>query len=216
MPEMGGAQSERERAADGVEATADDVQYELVPITDLIPHPGNARRGNVEAIADSIREHGFYGGIIVQRSTNRIIVGNHRWQAAKEVGLDAIPVHYLDVDDAEAARILLVDNRSSDLATYDDSALAELLKDLDESDEGLVGTGFGQDDLDEMLSRLDADRKQAPTTGLPESVVATHLIFDSVEQQRVWYDFTKFLKRQYPDAETLGERLGLFLPGLIS
>lgn len=94
-------------------------ETELLPPEDLTPHPKNARRGDIESIAASIRANGWYGRVMGQRSTGYILVGNHRVAAARRAGLDTIPVEWIDVDDELALRILLADNRSSDLAGYE-------------------------------------------------------------------------------------------------
>lgn len=126
------------------------------PISDLTAHPANPRQGDIVALQESMNEHSFYGAIVVQSSTNRIIAGNHRWLAAQRLGYETVPVLFVDVDDDEARRILLVDNRVNDLATYDNDALLALLRDLDATDRGLVGTGYNGNDL-ELLAALDDD-----------------------------------------------------------
>ena len=52
--------------------------YELVAPRALRPHPRNPRRGDVDAIEESIAENGFYGCVVAQRSTGYILAGNHR------------------------------------------------------------------------------------------------------------------------------------------
>lgn len=61
-----------------------------------------------------------------------------------------VPVYWVDVDDAEAKRILLADNRVSDLATWDDTILVSLLESL-ANDDALLGSGYDGDDLDALL-----------------------------------------------------------------
>jgi ParB-like chromosome segregation protein Spo0J len=126
-----------------------------VPLDQLTEHPANPRRGDVSVIGESITEHGFYGAVLVQTSTGRIIAGNHRTRAARERGEPTVPVLFVDVDDDEAARILLVDNRSADLATNDDRALADLLGQLEEQANKLVGTGYEPADLAQLLALLE-------------------------------------------------------------
>jgi hypothetical protein len=93
---------------------------------------------------------------VVDRRTNRILAGNHTWRAAKALGWKEISAGYVETkDDNEALRILLADNRTTDLASYDESGLAELLKQLVASDEGLEGTLFNNEDLDQLL--VDAE-----------------------------------------------------------
>lgn len=130
-------------------------QYDIVSVDELTTHPDNARRGDVDAIADSIDAHGFYGACIVQRSTGFVVVGNHRLLAARQRHIAKLPVIFIDVDDDEARRIMLVDNRSNDVAAYDDNALVALLQSLDGD---LLGTGFDDDDLAELLADADARR----------------------------------------------------------
>lgn len=126
-------------------------QFELVPISALRMHPDNPRRGDVDAIAESVRANGFYGTVVAQRSTGHVLVGNHRMLAAQQEGLDTLPVMWLDVDDDRARRILLVDNRANDQAGYDRDVLAALLAGLDATDARLVGTGYSAQDLAALL-----------------------------------------------------------------
>ena len=105
--------------------SAPKVAYELVKVERLVPHPENPRRGNVDAVVESIRTNGFYGALVVQRSTRHVLAGNHRLLAARQLGMDEDPVAWVDCDDERARRILVADNRSSDLAVWDDEALAD-------------------------------------------------------------------------------------------
>ena len=125
-----------------------------VPVDSLMPHPQNPRQGDVGAIADSIDVNGFYGAVIAQRSTRRILAGNHRWKAAKALGITHLPVLWVDVDDAHALRILFADNRDSDLASYDVKIQVDGLRALLEASGSLQGTGYDTDDLDQLLRDL--------------------------------------------------------------
>jgi DNA modification methylase len=125
-------------------------QVVQVPTGDLKPHPKNPRKGNVGVIADSIRANGFYGAVVAQKSTGHILAGNHRWRAAQEAGMPDVPVLWVDVDDERALRILLADNRTSDVATNDPAVLAELLAGLPD----LTGTGYQPDDLKSLLDGI--------------------------------------------------------------
>jgi ParB-like chromosome segregation protein Spo0J len=140
---------------------------ETAPIDALRPHPRNPRQGDIGAIHTSITVNGFYGTVIAQRSTGFILAGNHRWQAARKDNATEIPVTWVDVDDDHALRILLADNRTNDLATYNDEALAELLKDLHASTGTLLGTGYDGDDLDELLANLNPSFEPVPEDEQP-------------------------------------------------
>jgi ParB-like chromosome segregation protein Spo0J len=128
----------------------------------LIVHPENPRTGDIGVIVQSIEKNGWYGTIVAQRSTNYVLAGNHRLLAAHALNLPTVPVYWVDVDDTTARRIMLADNRASDIATYDDAALADLLRLVQEDDGTLYGTGFDEDDLAALLHDLDVF---SPTTG---------------------------------------------------
>lgn len=123
-----------------------------VPLDDLVPFPGNPRVGAVEAISQSLKANGQFRPIVVRRETREILGGNHTWKAAKALGWNSIRVCYLEnLTDDEATKIVLADNRYSDLAQYDDRLLAELLASLDGSWEG---TGYGLGDVETLIEEL--------------------------------------------------------------
>lgn len=127
-----------------VRATIPDTLASLaVPIDGLVPYGANPRRGNTELIVDSLKHHGQYRPIVVRAKTFEVLAGNHTLAAARELGWDSIAATFVDVDDAEAARIVLVDNRAADLGSYDDEVLTALLASLPDTS----GTGFTDDDL---------------------------------------------------------------------
>jgi ParB-like chromosome segregation protein Spo0J len=128
--------------------------FEMVSVGALREHELNPRSGDVGAIFESIEANGFYGGIVVQKSSAKILAGNHRFRAAIEAGAEFVPVHWVDCDDDRALRILLADNRTNDVASYDEPALANLLKQLVSESGTLEGTGFDGDALDNLLSDL--------------------------------------------------------------
>lgn len=124
----------------------------LVAIAELEPFPQNPRRGDVAAIRGSLVRFGQVKPIVIDGL--RIIAGHHLVKAAQEEGwthIAAIPNAFGDDDEARA--FLLADNRTSELGTYENEALVEHLKALAEID-GLFGTGYTTDDLDERLAAL--------------------------------------------------------------
>lgn len=143
--------------------------YELVDVAKLTEHPDNPRRGDLDAISASIDAHGFYGTIVAQRSTGRILAGNHRYRAAKQAGAAELPVVWVDVDDESARRILAADNRTSDLGSYDSELLAVLLGQLAETEAGLLGTGYTDNDLSELLATIN-QTIAGPTLTDPDEV----------------------------------------------
>ncbi len=137
------------------------VNTEIVDINSLKPYPKNPRRGDVDAIAKSLEHNGQYKPIVVNRKDNCILAGNHTWRAARSLGWTEIAVSWVDADDLQASKIVLADNRTSDMSIYDDSRLLELLNSLPNLD----GTGFTSFDVDQLSSLFEGgDLFEAPNT----------------------------------------------------
>lgn len=128
--------------------------HEDVPIADLLLHPRNINDSDIGAIHESIESVGFYGAVIVQRSTRFVLAGNHRLRAAQAHGMESVPVIWVDVDDEQALRIMLADNRTAELATRDEQGLADLLQELAATPHGLAGIGYDDEDLANLLQDL--------------------------------------------------------------
>lgn len=137
----------RARAHDSLGALLEDVEA-------IRPHPDNPRNGDLDVIAESILVNGLYRPIYVQRSTGMILAGNHTYAAALGLGATKLPVVWLDVDNLLARRILLGDNRIADLGSYDQSQLLDVLR-LVQADEGLLGTGYIDEDVERIEALLD-------------------------------------------------------------
>lgn len=125
---------------------------EIVSVEDLTPFPGNARRGDLAVLRESLRVHGQYRDIVVQESTGYILAGNHTYLAAVAEGIPEVGATFIDVDDEQARKIVLVDNRSNDVAGYDIPTLADLINSVGD----LEGTGFDDKALEEVMAALGA------------------------------------------------------------
>jgi DNA modification methylase len=141
-----------------------------VPIDSLRPYGRNPRRGDLAAIRESLDAHGQYRPIVARKGTGEVLAGNHTLAAALELGWTSIAATFVDVDDDQAARIVLVDNRTSDLGGYDDGALTSLLRSLPD----LAGTAWAQADLDKLLDEqlgdgADRDTEPGPVPATPKT-----------------------------------------------
>lgn len=145
-----------------------ELDHLSIPIDEVHTHPSNVREGDVGAICESLKAHGQYRPIVYQQSTKRILAGNHTWKAAKALGWKTIAATPVICDDPQALRILLADNKANDLASYDQTELVELLKQLADTEEGLLGTLFDEDELDDLVKdeqhyEQPAEPEQDPT-----------------------------------------------------
>jgi site-specific DNA-methyltransferase (adenine-specific) len=136
-------------------------KIEMVEIDQVKLNPRNPRLNDaaVAPVAESIRRFGFRQPIVVNRRTGQIEAGNTRWRAAKQLGLDRVPVIWVDDDEAQAMAFSLADNRTHEFATWDEAALAAQLKELD-AQACLLASAFNEDDLGELLARLEAETKR--------------------------------------------------------
>lgn len=137
--------------------TDHQLSIQMVQTSELNGYEGNARRGDVDAIAESLEVNGQYRPIIVNRGTltgkpNEVLAGNHTLKAARQLEWPSVAVTFVDVDENAARRIVLADNKTNDLASYDNAELLSLLKGMDND---LAGTGFVETDVLDLMETLD-------------------------------------------------------------
>jgi len=121
------------------------MNVELVLIDDLELDPNNARRHskkNLDAIAGSLREFGQRKPIVVWR--NRVVAGNGTLVAARSLGWREISVARCpdDWDEVRVKAFALADNRSAELAEWDEQVLTEQLKELQLAEFDVEAIGF--------------------------------------------------------------------------
>lgn len=162
--------------------------FEL-PVDALRTYPGNARRGDLNAIADSLRHNGQYRSLVVRaddashpEAGGTIVAGNHTYLAAVDkLDWNSLRCDLLDCTEAHARRIVLVDNRLADKAKYDEDALLTLLQEASAAD-GLDGTGWAEDELAKLAGVLP-EAGDADTEGDLESLYGVTVECDSEAQQ---------------------------------
>lgn len=131
---------------------------EVVPLDDLVLDTRNARKGDIPAQVESLREFGQHRPVVVQRGTNKVIAGNHMVQAMRVLGWTEAGVHYVDDDDDTATRRSIADNAVGDRAKWDTDILKDLL--------GEVGTDIAGLDQ-KVVDKLLADTADASVTAEP-------------------------------------------------
>lgn len=146
----------------GADAVAHATQFDVeqIPIERLRPDPANPRRigdDELEALTRSIRQWGLVQPVLARRADGIVIGGHQRLVAARRLGLTSVPVIWLNLD-ADQTRLLgLALNRIA--GTWDEQLLARLLGDLKAEAVDLTLSGFGEDELKELLLSLDAREK---------------------------------------------------------
>jgi len=125
----------------------------------FIPFARNPRThsaAQVAQIAGSISAFGFNAPILVD-SHSGVIAGHGRLLAARQLGLDQVPVIVLDhLSEIQKRAYILADNKLAELGGYDDELLASQLAELRDDDVDLQMLGFSDDELRTLLA--DAER----------------------------------------------------------
>lgn len=106
MPRRGLPRVERKHFIE--ELVPKSVVGEMRDINSLRPNPNQPRRdlGDIEGLAQSIREYGLINPIVIEED-GTIIAGERRWRACKEAEIEKVPVI---VSDRPALEISLVEN----------------------------------------------------------------------------------------------------------
>jgi DNA modification methylase len=137
-----------------------DRKLQYIGPSELKPDPRNPRkhsRTQIRAIAKSIQSFGFNAPILTDRQ-QRVVAGHGRLEAAKFLGLDAVPVISLDdLTEAQAKAYMLADNKLTDRSSFDPQLVAVHLKELSEIalEFDLEDTGFEFPEIDLLIQGLE-------------------------------------------------------------
>jgi DNA modification methylase len=128
-----------------------------IPIASLNLDPANARRHpekNLDAIRSSLAQFGQRKPLVVQRTGMVVRAGNGTLLAAKALGWTEIAAVVIDDDNATAMQFAIADNRTAELAEWDDQVLGQLLHGMDEATRRVVG--FDEVDFEALARSLQA------------------------------------------------------------
>lgn len=125
----------------------------MVETNSLVEWSRNPRHNvhAVEAVAESIQRYGFATPIVARKADRRIIAGHTRYLAAKKLGLGEVPVRFLDLSEKDADALGVADNRLSELATWDEDILSELVAEFQGDGVDLDALGFSDDEVKALL-----------------------------------------------------------------
>jgi ParB-like chromosome segregation protein Spo0J len=133
-------------------------RIELWPLDRLKPYERNARTHSTEQVAQiaaSIVEFGFTNPILVD-CNDGIIAGHGRLSAARELGLQTIPVVVLDhLSERQRRAYILADNQLALNAGWDTEMLRMELQDLEDLDFDLGLIGFSDEELAELMPEIE-------------------------------------------------------------
>lgn len=126
---------------------------DTVSTDSLQPYPDNPKEHppeQIEKLAESIEEYGFTQPIVVN-DDQEIIIGHGRLEAAKQLGMDEVPViERGDLTEEEERALRLADNRLNE-APWDDELLAQEFERVDDD----AFHGFNDDEVSEIVDEFN-------------------------------------------------------------
>lgn len=140
-----------------------EVRVERVPLASLKAYEGNAKRhtyAQLDAIEASIREFGFSVPIVAWHNEDgvpEIVAGHGRAEAARKLGMETVPVVFVDsLTDVQRRALVHVDNQTSMMTGFDRAKLARELQELSDCFDA-EDFGFDPVDVSDMLSQGEPD-----------------------------------------------------------
>jgi DNA modification methylase len=130
------------------------MSVELRPLDAVRPYANNPRQNDdaVEAVAESIRRFGFRQPIVVD-ADGVIVAGHTRFRAAQRLGLATVPVHVAtDLTPDEVRAYRLADNKTAELASWDDAMRSIELDALRGAGIDWTLLGFDEEELAKLLA----------------------------------------------------------------
>ena len=177
------------KAAPELGHIAKDLRALAEPLDRLVADPANARthdEPNVGAIAASLTRFGQRRPVVVNRTGRVIEAGHGLVEAAKSLGWTHVAVVWVKDDAATATGYSLADNRTAELAGWDDARLRAALSIVDQEDHDLARALL----LDKLLAHLPEPGDAAPDEiDVPYGVVVT--CATEAEQVELLEEFTK-------------------------
>lgn len=147
------------QAVSDLQALLSKGRHGKLRLSQVIPWDENPRDHDPEQVrllVKSIKGHGFIAPLLLQDGTNKMVAGHGRRLAllsiAAESGEDPeVPVVWADLDDQQAAAYAIVDNRLTDLSTWNMPLLKGILANLDDGAFDVELSGFTEDALGELF-----------------------------------------------------------------
>lgn len=145
---------------------------DYIPVDDLVPDPRNPKGHDADGLDESLEEFGYTEQVMVDERTGLLVSGHGRRELvlrAKARGQDPpdgivvddsgrwlVPVSrgWSSRDDDHAFRYLLAANRHGENGGWLDEMLAAGLQLLRDTEDGLRGTGFTSDQMDDLLASI--------------------------------------------------------------
>jgi hypothetical protein len=144
-------------------------------VSDLSNDPVNARKhneSNIQAIIASLRRFGQQKPIVID-SNNVVRAGNGTLEAARQLGWESIQCVITNLKGSEAIAYAIADNRTAELAEWDEEILAAQLNGLlSESEEIALAAGFSAEEIEKMVELSDDDPEHGDDDTYTAKIIA--------------------------------------------
>ena len=141
-----------------------------VPLEDLHLDPVNARdhgERNMDSIRASLVRFGQAEPLVVHKETGRVIGGNGRLAAMRDLGWTECDVVEIDTDAVTATALGIALNRTAELAGWDEPVLAQIVESL-KAEDAIDGIGFSESELDELIASIGPETGGVTQDEVPE------------------------------------------------
>ena len=185
-------------------------EFKRVKASEILPNPKNWRthpKAQKDALKGLLAEIGFAGAVLARETPNGLMLidGHLRTETMSDA---EIPVLILDVDEAEANKILATFDPISAMAESDAAALDKLLREVQTSNEAVAGmlTQIAEDagildgkSKEEIYTRkieapIYEPKNEKPDISELVSKTKTHELLASIESSSVPQEIKDFLK----------------------
>lgn len=130
------------------------MNHQTIALADLSLDPSNVRkhsRRNLDAIKASLRKFGQQKPIVVD-AKGIVLAGNGTLTAAQELGWTEIQIVRTELAGVEATAFAIADNRTAELAEWEEDKLSQVLQSIKVEDADLLAaTGYDAAEVDKMI-----------------------------------------------------------------
>jgi DNA modification methylase len=131
-----------------------------VAIDELHPHSRNPRNhspAQIKCLSKALKTFRIFSPIVAERD-GTILAGHARWEAAKYLGMSHVPVIWIDhLNPEEALAFMVADNRLTDLSSFNEPAVTDILKEISEKlpNFEMDATGYSFPEIDVRINILN-------------------------------------------------------------
>tara|TARA_B100000287_G_C20674940_1_gene794884 strand:- start:2124 stop:2750 length:627 start_codon:yes stop_codon:yes gene_type:complete len=183
-------------------------KVEYIRIDEIVGADINPKDHDIGVLITAIKRFGFTSPLIRNEDTQKLVAGHGRLEALITMYKNnySLPKGIVKDDDMwlvpvvtglnfeneeEALSYLIADNKLSEVGGWNEEALLDMLKSIDD----LEGVGFDHNDAQAILDNMEAEWDADDTDrGLGDPRIKYRMIFDDTTQQGNWFKFLEWLK----------------------